>query len=149
MDMCRKMPGNEAAFLEVSGVGKAKLERYGERFIAVIREYLNDGPKERVFDAVRSKIKTIKQDLSLDMFVSLLNQVLGGYGYRSSEALVTQYFVECGLLERLSETMFDVTVQGEKLGLFATLNGDKTLLFLESQTMQYLMEHLEKIVIEI
>lgn len=105
--------------------------------------------KNGFFDVVRSKFKTIKQDLSLDMFVSLLNQVLGGYGYKSSEALVTQYFMECGLLERLSEITFDVTAQGEALGLFAILNGDATLLFLEPQTMQFLIEHLDKIVIEI
>jgi ATP-dependent DNA helicase RecQ len=36
IDMCSKMPANDAEFLEVSGVGKMKLERYGEEFLAVI-----------------------------------------------------------------------------------------------------------------
>ena len=39
VDMCRRMPMNEAEFLEVSGVGKKKMEMYGERFIEVIRKH--------------------------------------------------------------------------------------------------------------
>ena len=35
-DMCSKMPSNDAEFLEVSGVGKVKLEAYGEKFLEVI-----------------------------------------------------------------------------------------------------------------
>lgn len=40
-DMCAKLPTIEAEFLDVSGVGKAKLERYGDKFLKVIREYLD------------------------------------------------------------------------------------------------------------
>ena len=35
-DMCSKMPSNDAEFLEVSGVGKVKLEAYGDKFLEVI-----------------------------------------------------------------------------------------------------------------
>lgn len=38
-DMCLKLPMNEEEFLEVSGVGKAKLQKYGEKFIEVICNY--------------------------------------------------------------------------------------------------------------
>jgi ATP-dependent DNA helicase RecQ len=37
-DMCRRRPTTAERFLEVSGVGQIKLERYGEAFMAVIRE---------------------------------------------------------------------------------------------------------------
>lgn len=37
-DMCEKMPRTPAEFLTVSGVGKQKLERYGEAFLAAIRK---------------------------------------------------------------------------------------------------------------
>jgi ATP-dependent DNA helicase RecQ len=40
-DMCRKKPRTREAFLNVSGVGAVKLERYGEFFLAAIREYEN------------------------------------------------------------------------------------------------------------
>jgi ATP-dependent DNA helicase RecQ len=38
-DMCRKRPLSREAFLDVSGAGEIKLEKYGDAFIGVIREY--------------------------------------------------------------------------------------------------------------
>lgn len=38
-DMCGKLPANEGAMLNVSGVGKFKLEKYGIRFFDIIAEY--------------------------------------------------------------------------------------------------------------
>jgi ATP-dependent DNA helicase RecQ len=39
-DMCRKLPRTAEAFLDVSGVGQVKLERYGEAFLEAIAEHL-------------------------------------------------------------------------------------------------------------
>lgn len=39
-DMCAKLPVSENQFLAVSGVGRAKLEKYGARFTALIRQYI-------------------------------------------------------------------------------------------------------------
>jgi ATP-dependent DNA helicase RecQ len=36
VDMCKKMPANEDEFLEVSGVGRVKLDAYGKLFLEVI-----------------------------------------------------------------------------------------------------------------
>ena len=41
-DMCRKMPMTDDEFLSVSGVGANKLEKYGEEFLGVIREYVSE-----------------------------------------------------------------------------------------------------------
>jgi ATP-dependent DNA helicase RecQ len=41
-DMCRVLPRTTAAFLNVSGVGAFKKERYGEDFVAVIRGHVSD-----------------------------------------------------------------------------------------------------------
>lgn len=41
-DMCKKLPINENEFLNISGVGEAKLRRYGDDFIKLIREYLKE-----------------------------------------------------------------------------------------------------------
>ena len=38
-DMCAKLPSNSAEMLEVSGVGEAKLARYGKRFLELIGNY--------------------------------------------------------------------------------------------------------------
>lgn len=59
-DMCEKQPVDDAQFGQVSGVGKAKLEKYGERFTAAIREYLSgkqdDEPKKPAFTIPESTI---------------------------------------------------------------------------------------------
>ena len=39
IDMCIKLPENEEQFLDVSGVGAHKLEKYGDRFLRVIRKF--------------------------------------------------------------------------------------------------------------
>ena len=38
-DMCARRPATDEEFLEVSGVGLTKLKRYGEDFMAAIRDY--------------------------------------------------------------------------------------------------------------
>ena len=38
-DMCRKLPVNKAEFLNVSGVGTAKADKYGKQFINIIKKY--------------------------------------------------------------------------------------------------------------
>lgn len=39
IDMCRLKPKTQEEFMEVSGVGQAKSQRYGEVFLAVIAEF--------------------------------------------------------------------------------------------------------------
>lgn len=62
-DMCRRLPSSDEAMLAVSGVGKLKLEKYGDRFIEVINEYIcenNITPPE--FETTkREKQKSDKQ----------------------------------------------------------------------------------------
>src|SRR5690554_507988 len=45
VEMAMYCPIDEAAFLEITGVGQKKLERYGKEFIAAITAYL-DGENE-------------------------------------------------------------------------------------------------------
>ncbi|HQN18421.1 MAG TPA: DNA helicase RecQ [Syntrophobacteraceae bacterium] len=40
--MAAELPTDDEAFLNIHGVGTHKLERYGEQFLAVIREYLHE-----------------------------------------------------------------------------------------------------------
>lgn len=41
-DMCQRLPTDTSSFLEVSGVGKMKLERYGKPFIEIIKTHLEE-----------------------------------------------------------------------------------------------------------
>jgi ATP-dependent DNA helicase RecQ len=45
-DMCRKLPTNITEFLDISGVGKRKTEKYGEIFCKLISEHLEENPDE-------------------------------------------------------------------------------------------------------
>ena len=44
-DMCRRLPFTQEEFLNVSGVGKHKTEKYGEAFCAVIEQYAAEHPE--------------------------------------------------------------------------------------------------------
>ena len=44
IDMSAKVPRDRAAMLSVSGVGEAKYDKYGDRFIVAIAAFLNDNP---------------------------------------------------------------------------------------------------------
>ncbi len=45
-DMCKKLPLTEEEFLEVSGVGELKNQRYGKEFMAVIKNYVENNNSE-------------------------------------------------------------------------------------------------------
>ncbi|MBQ8296227.1 MAG: DNA helicase RecQ [Ruminococcus sp.] len=61
-DMCRKLPVNTAEFLNVSGVGKAKAEKYGEEFCRLIAEYTAENPDEQ--KAPPGEMSYIEKELS-------------------------------------------------------------------------------------
>ena len=39
IDMCKKLPGTLQELLDVSGVGKVKLELYGDKFLQILKSY--------------------------------------------------------------------------------------------------------------
>lgn len=39
VDMCRVLPDSVDEMLSVNGIGQVKAQRYGEQFLAVLREY--------------------------------------------------------------------------------------------------------------
>jgi len=45
-DMCQKMPLSDKEFLDVSGVGQAKLNKYGDAFMQVIRNFTERGNED-------------------------------------------------------------------------------------------------------
>lgn len=42
VEMCQKMPANEAEMLDISGVGAHKMQKYGDAFLSVIRDFRED-----------------------------------------------------------------------------------------------------------
>jgi ATP-dependent DNA helicase RecQ len=61
IDMCVKTPSDRKEMLNVSGVGAAKYEKYGERFIEAVAAFLEEHPgtatsmkDEEYYDMIRS-----------------------------------------------------------------------------------------------
>ncbi|MFS0781900.1 DNA helicase RecQ [Bacillus sp. 1P06AnD] len=42
LDMCSRMPGNSEELLDVKGIGQAKRDKFGDAFLAVIKEHSSD-----------------------------------------------------------------------------------------------------------
>jgi ATP-dependent DNA helicase RecQ len=67
-DMCARLPQDEDEFLQVSGVGQNKLEKYGEAFIAMIRAFCEQHPdRERTAAAPAAPAKPAKKSASESM----------------------------------------------------------------------------------
>ncbi|RME83552.1 MAG: DNA helicase RecQ, partial [Zetaproteobacteria bacterium] len=50
VEMSQQKPTTKEGLLRISGMGKAKVDAYGERFLAVIREHLNQTPEPAAID---------------------------------------------------------------------------------------------------
>lgn len=57
LDMCAKKPRTDSEFLEVSGVGAIKLERYGADFMNVIAEYDSKSPDKGYAEALSNGVQ--------------------------------------------------------------------------------------------
>ena len=60
-DMCERLPRTDSEFLNVSGVGAAKLERYGNAFITVIKEYAEKNQVAAVTE--EKEIKKLRRNM--------------------------------------------------------------------------------------
>lgn len=61
-DMCIKLPSNKDEFQSVSGVGQAKLERYGEAFLKAIAEFAEDTHTEKPHDEPQGAPEPLNAD---------------------------------------------------------------------------------------
>jgi DNA helicase II / ATP-dependent DNA helicase PcrA len=43
-EVCRRLPGDEAALAEVPGMGPARIERYGQDLLELVRAGVSAGP---------------------------------------------------------------------------------------------------------
>lgn len=68
-DMCMKLPANDDEFLNVSGVGKVKLERYGRQFLEVISEFSADRD-----DANSNRITVVSGDSDPEEFYCYIGE---------------------------------------------------------------------------
>jgi ATP-dependent DNA helicase RecQ len=65
IDMCIKLPKNEEEFLEVSGVGEVKLEKYGKVFIEAINQFISKTEAQEMDEeSITQGISLVNEDSS-------------------------------------------------------------------------------------
>ena len=110
IDMCGKCPLTKAALLEVSGVGAAKLERYGDAFLAVLVHYTQEHPAhtdtapptsdEDLIDFLRKNVEISPTPLGINRFADSVSSALIQTGREKlSGVKLANLLMEWGYLE--------------------------------------------------
>jgi ATP-dependent DNA helicase RecQ len=116
-DMCMKRPTDDKAFLNVSGVGKVKLERYGGRFLEEIAGFIEEngggadtvtivtGDSEleelyRYISEHKDEIGLSNEPVSMSRFTDQLNSLIAQkYIKKLTASKAIDWLVENGYLE--------------------------------------------------
>lgn len=122
VDMCQKHPRTDTEMLSVSGVGKVKMERYGERFLALLGE-------EAPCTAPRGELRELTEKLFFEQFetedsglqisvvADRINTVLIRYGKpKTSGMKLNNLLMDAGYLQ-LDDGSKVPTEHGKSLGI--------------------------------
>ena len=125
VDMCGKHPYTAEEMLTVSGVGNVKLERYGERFLALLRgEERNTAPKEEnlpqfTAELLQQEVEIEEAALPINRVADNVNAVLLQYGRpQTSGVKLNKLLLEMGFLEQTDDGKRP-TESGSALGITA------------------------------
>jgi len=103
-DMCMKIPKTNEEFLNVSGVGQVKLERYGERFLKAIADNCVElKPQEvRVFEV--SSIEISNEPVTVSVIADKINCVLMESGYEKISGMrINDWLASKGYMSVVNE----------------------------------------------
>ncbi|HBL82426.1 MAG TPA: DNA helicase RecQ [Clostridiales bacterium] len=142
-DMCAKMPVTSEEFLEVSGVGKAKLERFGEQFLKVIKEFRKCESVTEICAEVKRNYEI--RDVSLDVFLRQVNALLKAYGKHITLESVWGFFGRNGMLQDVNGNTL-VSDYGESCGLMILPGIHQDEVFLNAEMIHFLLAHLEEFI---
>jgi len=106
-DMCMKLPTNDEELLEVSGVGQVKLERYGERFLEAISEFMQGNSEveaaqtqEKQTELTLTAIEISEDSVTISVIADRLNCHLLQRGYKKlTGAKINDWLVSEGYME--------------------------------------------------
>lgn len=169
-DMCAKLPRTDEEMLNVSGVGKMKLEKYGDKFLAEIAAHISEngtGEKIAVNEAAIqdplsaiaekvSELKTSEEALSLSAFTDMLISEISLnikyqpvvkilFGWLENEGLILSLHDDEGHLKRTTSPM------SEYVGIFSEkrtgMKGQEySSLMFSTKAQQFIIDSLPEIV---
>lgn len=133
-DMCSKLPESPSELTAVSGFGKVKADRYGEHFIAVIKDYLSEGEGATykyistehftsLYDAVvpnAGKLKPLDETVTVRRFCDdILSQLGLNIKTGTLSNAVNEWLVNENYLCRRENGRLHTTILSEEAGLSA------------------------------
>jgi len=71
-EMMERQPANDQQFLQLSGVGESKLEKYASAFLAVIHEHVNN-EKQDITDTISESLLLFRSSLSVEEIAKARN----------------------------------------------------------------------------
>jgi len=167
VDMCGKMPANDAEFLTVSGVGKMKLEAYGKNFLEVINNFDNCEISQaipsthnltEICSFIKETIELSDESISISMFTDKINALLLNLcDKKISAQKVADYLVFQGYLEIETNDGKNIkiaTTKGEGIGIKTILkvkqNGESYKQnFYDITAQEFLVDNIEPIIVSI
>ncbi len=165
IDMCNKLPVNEQQFINVSGVGKQKLEKYGEIFTKAIAKFCEDNsiepPPEKIkissdsskivalpSSEIINQIETRDEMLSISEIAGLINEVLEfNECTKISSVKIANWLVENEYLETLETGETRTKAPTEKGATQGIIQEDRVGLGGEYKINLY-PENMQKLVVE-
>lgn len=104
VDMCSKLPKNTQEFLEVSGVGQVKVERYGTLFLNAIDDFCKNSEEPTAMDTPRGEIENEIELSDECVSISVIADRINCYfmqksGQKLTGAKINDWLVQQGYLE--------------------------------------------------
>ena len=138
IDMCIKMPTTKEEFLNVSGVGQVKLERYGGRFLEIISKFLRNEHNEagegispvsyesETFDV--SAIETTEEPVTVSVIADKVNCALLESGYdKISGMRINDWLISKGYMEVITENGKNFKIPTDTGILLGIVNEDRII----------------------
>ena len=153
-DMCRRLPTTDDEFLAVNGVGTTKLERYGERFMGLIRKYAREEKERPLFYMTQAEAERYEYSddpISVSEITARIKRLIPDENRKKLKTTdITEWLLSQGMLkveEVNSKNCKLPTYDGAKLGLSLdrreSKSGERYFVTLYNRDAQrFILDHL-------
>ncbi len=116
MEIAKELPTTESQFLDISGVGNMKNEKYGKAFIDAVNEYVNSEDFEEASVEKEIKLEVPTGTVPLTEIVEAINMYLVQKGEKkTTNKRIIEWLTEQGIIEGDYKS-YKVLEKGEMLG---------------------------------
>ncbi len=116
MEIAKELPTTESEFLDISGVGSMKNEKYGKAFIDAVNEYVNSDDFEEASGVTEIKLEVPTGEVPLTEVVEAINMYLVQKGVKkTTNKRIIEWLTEQGMIEGDYKS-YKVLAKGEEQG---------------------------------